>query len=168
MEFHRGRNGLLGFGINEVGVVQKVDGLAKSIGLQTNSRLLQVRVQQHMSWADYMYGVKNVYWFLSLLVHVSIHSFPLSLSLLSLSLSSLSPSLFFSLSFPPLHPFLLQVEDRLLCCYTHSQIMELLTARSKQLVKAYVVPPPPNKCRYGQTTRASCFVCVCVCVVCST
>ena len=45
MEFHRGRNGLLGFGINEVGVVQKVDGLAKSIGLQTNSRLLQVRIQ---------------------------------------------------------------------------------------------------------------------------
>ena len=57
MEFHRGRNGLLGFGINEVGVVQKVDGLAKSIGLQTNSRLLQVCV-----WADYMYmyGVKNI------------------------------------------------------------------------------------------------------------
>jgi len=42
MEFHRGRNGLLGFGINEVGVVQKVDGLAKAVGLQTNSRLLQV------------------------------------------------------------------------------------------------------------------------------
>ena len=53
MEFHRGRNGLLGFGINEVGVVQKVDGLAKSIGLQTNSRLLQVCVQLYMSWADY-------------------------------------------------------------------------------------------------------------------
>ena len=44
MEFRRGPNGLLGFGINEAGVVQKVDGLAKSIGLHTNSRLLQVRI----------------------------------------------------------------------------------------------------------------------------
>lgn len=42
MEFPRGSNGLLGFGINEAGVVQKVDGLAKSVGLQTESRLLQV------------------------------------------------------------------------------------------------------------------------------
>ncbi len=44
MEFPRGPNGLLGFGINEVGVVQKVDGLARSVGLQKNSRLLQVSV----------------------------------------------------------------------------------------------------------------------------
>ena len=42
MEFPRGPNGLLGFGINEAGVVQKVDGLAKSVGLQKESRLLQV------------------------------------------------------------------------------------------------------------------------------
>ncbi len=42
MDFRRGPNGLLGFGINEAGVVQKVDGVAKSTGLQTGSRLLQV------------------------------------------------------------------------------------------------------------------------------
>ena len=100
MEFHRGRNGLLGFGINEVGVVQKVDGLAKSIGLQTNSRLLQVCVQQHMSWGDHMYMwgatcmvLRTFYWFLSLLLHVSTQ-FSLPLSLL--------PSFFFSLSSFPL------------------------------------------------------------------
>ena len=92
MEFHRGRNGLLGFGINEVGVVQKVDGLAKSIGLQTNSRLLQVCV-----WADYMYmyGVKNIVLVLvppPSLLH-PIPSPPLSPPLL----------LLFSLFFP-LHP----------------------------------------------------------------
>ena len=42
MEFQRATTGLLGFGINEAGVVQKVDGLAKSIGLQVNSKILQV------------------------------------------------------------------------------------------------------------------------------
>ncbi len=42
MEFTRSTNGLLGFGINEAGVVQKVDGLARSAGLQKDSRLLQV------------------------------------------------------------------------------------------------------------------------------
>ncbi len=41
-EFPRSSIGLLGFGINEAGVVQKVDGLARSVGLQKNSRLLQV------------------------------------------------------------------------------------------------------------------------------
>ena len=53
MEFPRGPNGLLGFGINEVGVVQKVDGLARSVGLQKNSRLLQVSVD-HMCSNAYM------------------------------------------------------------------------------------------------------------------
>lgn len=42
MEFHRASNGLLGFSIDEAGVVVKVDGLAKSIGLQKDSCLLQV------------------------------------------------------------------------------------------------------------------------------
>ena len=42
MEFPRGSNGLLGFGINEAGVVQKVDGMARTVGLQRDSRLLQV------------------------------------------------------------------------------------------------------------------------------
>ena len=42
MEFPRGSNGLLGFGINEAGVVQKVDGMARTVGLQKESRLLQV------------------------------------------------------------------------------------------------------------------------------
>ncbi len=42
MEFHRSSTGLLGFTINEAGVVEKVDGLAKNSGLQPNSRLLQV------------------------------------------------------------------------------------------------------------------------------
>lgn len=80
MEFQRSSNGLLGFGINEAGVVHKVDGLAKSSGLQTKSRLLQV-------------------------------------------------------------------EDRLLSCHSHSQIMELLLDKRKLTVKAYVVPPPPIACR---------------------
>ena len=40
-----------------------------------------------------------------------------------------------------------KVEDRLLCCHTHPQIMELLTAKHRLSVKAYVVPPPPNTYR---------------------
>ena len=43
MTFTRGDNGMLGFTINEVGVVVKVDGMAKNTGLTVNSRLLQVR-----------------------------------------------------------------------------------------------------------------------------
>ena len=42
MEFVRGGNGLLGFVINEAGVVQRVDGKAKSSGLTAHSRMLQV------------------------------------------------------------------------------------------------------------------------------
>ena len=42
MDFHRNTNGMLGFGIDESGVVRKVDGLAKTTGLQVNSRILQV------------------------------------------------------------------------------------------------------------------------------
>lgn len=40
--FTRGENGMLGFTINEAGVVLKVDGMAKNTGLTVNSRLLQV------------------------------------------------------------------------------------------------------------------------------
>ena len=43
MEFRRSNTGFLGFTINEVGVVQRVDGLAKTSGLQSSSRLLQVQ-----------------------------------------------------------------------------------------------------------------------------
>ena len=42
MDFRRSTAGLLGFTIDEAGVVQRVDGLAKISGLQSNSRLLQV------------------------------------------------------------------------------------------------------------------------------
>ena len=42
MDFQRNSNGMLGFGIDESGVVRKVDGLAKTTGLQVNSRILQV------------------------------------------------------------------------------------------------------------------------------
>lgn len=42
MEFQRNTNGMLGFGIDESGVVRKVDGLAKTTGLQVHSRILQV------------------------------------------------------------------------------------------------------------------------------
>ena len=42
MDFHRNTNGMLGFGIDESGVVRKVDGLAKTTGLQVHSRILQV------------------------------------------------------------------------------------------------------------------------------
>ena len=42
MKFTRGDNGMLGFTINEAGVVVKVDGMAKNTGLTTDSRLLQV------------------------------------------------------------------------------------------------------------------------------
>ena len=42
MDFHRNTNGMLGFGIDESGVVRKVDGLAKNTGLQVHSRILQV------------------------------------------------------------------------------------------------------------------------------
>ena len=44
MDFQRNSNGMLGFGIDESGVVRKVDGLAKTTGLQVHSRILQVRV----------------------------------------------------------------------------------------------------------------------------
>ena len=44
MDFHRNTNGMLGFGIDESGVVRKVDGLAKTTGLQVHSRILQVFV----------------------------------------------------------------------------------------------------------------------------
>ena len=43
MEFRRSSTGFLGFTINEAGVVERVDGLAKTSGLHPNSRLLQVR-----------------------------------------------------------------------------------------------------------------------------
>ena len=43
MEFRRSNTGFLGFTINEAGVVQRVDGLAKTSGLQSSSRLLQVQ-----------------------------------------------------------------------------------------------------------------------------
>ena len=42
MEFRRSSAGFLGFTINEAGVVEKVDGLARNSGLQPSSRLLQV------------------------------------------------------------------------------------------------------------------------------
>ena len=42
MDFQRNTNGMLGFGIDESGVVRKVDGLAKITGLQVHSRILQV------------------------------------------------------------------------------------------------------------------------------
>ena len=42
MDFQRNTNGMLGFGIDESGVVRKVDGLAKTTGLQVHSRILQV------------------------------------------------------------------------------------------------------------------------------
>lgn len=42
MDFRRSSTGFLGFTINEAGVVERVDGLAKNSGLQSNSRLLQV------------------------------------------------------------------------------------------------------------------------------
>ena len=44
MDFQRNSNGMLGFGIDESGVVRKVDGLAKTTGLQVHSRILQVCV----------------------------------------------------------------------------------------------------------------------------
>ena len=77
MEFHRSSVGLLGFAISEVGVVEKVDGLAKNSGLQAYSRMLQV-------------------------------------------------------------------EDKLVCCHTHKQITDLLTAKERPIVRAYVIPPAPK------------------------
>jgi len=77
MEFHRSSVGLLGFTISELGVVEKVDGLAKNSGLQAYSRMLQV-------------------------------------------------------------------EDKLVCCHTHKQITDLLTAKDKSVVRAYVIPPAPK------------------------
>ena len=86
MDFQRASNGLLGFSINEAGVVKKVDGLAKSIGLQKDSCILQV-------------------------------------------------------------------EDRLLCAHTHTQITELLTDRRRVTVRAFVVPPSPAAARYMKDYR---------------
>ncbi len=77
MEFLRSPIGFLGFTISEVGMVEKVDGLAKNSGLQVHSRMLQV-------------------------------------------------------------------EDKLLCCHTHKQVTDLLTAREKPVVRAYVIPPAPK------------------------
>jgi hypothetical protein len=47
MEFRRSSTGFLGFTIDEAGVVQRVDGLAKISGLQSNSRLLQVSTDSY-------------------------------------------------------------------------------------------------------------------------
>ena len=45
-----------------------------------------------------------------------------------------------------------QVEDRLVCCHSHKQIMEVLTDRKRPTVKAYVVPPAPGgRCGHHST-----------------
>ena len=59
MDFQRNSNGMLGFGIDESGVVRKVDGLAKTTGLQVHSRILQVYSDAHLLLYTFMYALKG-------------------------------------------------------------------------------------------------------------
>ena len=42
----------------------------------------------------------------------------------------------------------LQVEDKLVCCCTHQEIVDLLHDKHRVIVKAYVIPPVQHSERY--------------------